>query len=193
MNIEITPPAQLKVTLSGAELAESGLSYNDLDYKNEDSKRFLWSLIQRARGNGFDRSAFSKMIIEVFPAPDGGCVIYFTCTAEAGRSGAKLRLHRTESRTEIFSFADSDDLIDAVRAVGSMYPEKAARLSSTLYLTDGGYRLLVSGRGGIGEISLVLGEYGKRCGSDSAAAAYLSEHGKILADGNAFARVGGFA
>ncbi len=191
LNIEITSPVQLKVTLTSGDLALNGLSYNDLDYASDTTKKFLWSLLRQANEKqGFKYCSFEKMLIEVFPSPGGGCVIYFTCMDEkVPGDRAKLRLKRSKGEPSIYEFKDSSDLLDAMKVIANKYSDTPSAPRSTLYLLNGSYRLIIYPALS-SDVTFILSEYGKKTGSGSAAAAYLSEHGKVLADGDAFFKIG---
>ncbi len=195
LNIEIISPLQLKIEMSADELKRHGLSYNDLDYNDEITRAFLLELLKTAnKENGFKYLCFSKMLIEVFPSPGCGCIIYFTCVEEKVQDKKdKLRLKRSKGNPYIYEFSSSADLLDAMKAVAKIYKQAEIPADSALYLIDGEYKLVLYPNGEYAkDIIFILGEYGKKTAGTAAAAAYLSEHGKVLAESNAVEKIGGF-
>ena len=58
------------------------MTYEQLDYANEPTRRMMEALLRSAGGvTGFDGGK-GRLLIEVFPAPEEGCVIYFTRLGE---------------------------------------------------------------------------------------------------------------
>lgn len=195
LNIEIISPIQLKIEMSAEELKRRGLSYKDLDYNDEITRAFLLDLLKTAnKENGFKYLCFSKMLIEVFPSPGCGCIIYFTCVEEKARDKkTKLRLKRCKGNPYIYEFSSSTDLLDAMKAVAKIYKQTGVPADSALYLIDNEYKLVLYPTEEYADnIIFILGEYGKKTAGTAAAAAYLSEHGKVLAESNAVERIGGF-
>ncbi|HIZ16690.1 MAG TPA: adaptor protein MecA [Firmicutes bacterium] len=195
MNIEIISPLQLRIEMSADELKRYGLSYKDLDYNDGITRAFLLELLKTAnKENGFKYLCFSKMLIEVFPAPGCGCIIYFTCVEEkAQNKKAKLRLKRNKVKPYIYEFLNSTDLLDAMKAAAKIYNQSDTPIDSALYLIDGKYRLVLYPTGDCAkDVIFLLDEYGMKTDGTPAAAAYLSEHGKVLAENHAVEKIGRF-
>ena len=132
------------------------------------------------------------MLIEVFPSPGCGCIIYFTCLDKKGtEKNSKLRLKRNKVKPYIYDFDSSTDLLDALKAVAKKYSQSEMPAESSLYLIDGKYKLILYPNGEYAkDVIFILGEYGRKTDGSAAAAAYLSEHGKVLAESSAVERIG---
>lgn len=180
--------------MSAEELKQHGLSYKDLDYGDEAARVFLLGLLKRANEeNGFKYRCFSKMLIEVFPSPGFGCVIYFTCVEEREPDKkSRLRLKRRRGSPYIYEFENSTDLLDALRALAKAGIHMDTEADSVLYLIDGRYRLVIYPAGEYKSSMLfILEEYGRKVSGSAASEAYLSEHGKVLAEGDVVEKIGG--
>ena len=109
MNIFFESPHRLKIELSGTDLSELGITYDELDYKSERTRSVVHELLHRIGAeNEFDPSG--KMIIEIFPRGDDGCTMYFTSVRESALAVKRRRLHDVS----VWEFDSADSLISAM-------------------------------------------------------------------------------
>lgn len=205
MHIYLEEPGRLKITLTGAELRRFSLSYDQLDYDDPATRRALGALMAEASAETGFAFQPGRLLIEVFPAPAGGCEMYFTLLADpdgpspgAGeglQSGTaavarqrKLRLKRPAGAAYTFEFENADHMLAAME---QLYSTPAAGADSDLYAWGNRYRLILRPRQGERFSPLVLGEYSAAFYHTAAAAAYTAEHGRLLAGGRAVHMVGG--
>ena len=67
---------KLKVILTSDDMKKLNISAEDLDYQKTSTKRVVWEILDKAKQTeGFD-SDNSKLYIQVFPSPDGGCEMF---------------------------------------------------------------------------------------------------------------------
>ena len=64
--------------MSSDDLSLFGLTYHQIDYGNCLTKLMIDRLMSFCQSVFSKKYTGSKVLIEVFPAPKGGCVIYFT-------------------------------------------------------------------------------------------------------------------
>ncbi len=164
MQIQMESTDALRVELTARELARFGLTYERLDYADRRTREMLRTLLRgAARVTGFARRP-GRLMIEVFPAPGRGCLIYFTQPAPG--EGAEP--------PGVYAFASSEALLAAVATLPPDAPP------SELYERDGQYYLVLAARPGG-----ALLEYGSALPADPARLAALREHGRLLAAPNA--------
>ncbi|HIZ84561.1 MAG TPA: adaptor protein MecA [Firmicutes bacterium] len=202
MHISLEEPGRLKITLTGAELRRFSLDYEQLDYENPLTRRALSALMAEASAETGFRFQPGRLLIEAFPAPGGGCELYFTMLADPDGPAAdiqparafpvsgerRLRLRRTGGAVYTFEFAGADDMLAAMEQLYSR-PETAAA-ESDLYIWGDGYRLIYRPRPEDRFAPRQMEEYASAVYRTAAAAAYTAEHGRLLAGGRAVARVG---
>ena len=198
MHIFLEEPGRLKITLTGAELRRFSLSFDQLDYENPATRGALMAEASAETGFVFQPG---KLLIEAFPAPAGGCDLYFTVLDEAqevpsspsGRPEShlpaqrKLRLKRSNA-AYTFEFVSADDMLAAMEQLYGC-PDTAAA-ESDLYVLDSRYRLIFRPKTGERFSPLTLGEYASAFFHTAAAAAYTAEHGRLLAGNRAVGVVG---
>lgn len=78
MEFVLVDSDKLKVSLTQKDLEEMGISYESIDYSDENTRKALVSLLEKGRAQTGFNPRRAKLYIEVFPSQDGGCVIYYT-------------------------------------------------------------------------------------------------------------------
>ncbi|OJU18616.1 MAG: hypothetical protein BGN88_00570 [Clostridiales bacterium 43-6] len=182
MNIELVEPQRLRISLQSTDLKSLDLTFDEFDYENPRIKRVLWSLLSDAsKQTGFTVGK-GKLLIEVFPAFTGGCIIYFT----------QLEIEKTKTRVKtkktvpcIYRFDDCDSMLSAVCRLKT---DTDIIDKSSLYLLDGHYMLVIYPKAGfIGSLGAVLNEYGCKV---TVHESFLSEHATLLQETKAIENIG---
>jgi negative regulator of genetic competence, sporulation and motility len=180
VKIDLLKNGCLKILLTEDELRDFNLTFEALDYNNENTRSALHQLLEKARRQtGFDASG--SFIIEALPV-DGGCMLLLTPTCDNRR----VRMKRVAG-PYIYELDDADSVLHFAESVG----EHAAPLyGSSLYRFDKGYRLvLYPGAPLSREMGNILGEFARPAGEGDAAAAYTAEHGESIVVGDALNRL----
>lgn len=173
MKIECIGQNSMKATLTKADMERYHVTYEELDSESRATKSLILSILTRAKlQTGFDASS-GKLLVEVYPSEDGGCVFAFSIL-DASHSKPDV-----PENPLVFAFEEIDPLFSCCRRV------KQEMLSSIrgscLYRTNNGYVLLVfPNRGCSGPISRLLLEYAKPLKSGKYVRAYYAEHGQPL-------------
>lgn len=160
MKIESPAGNKIVVELSEQDMLELDITYEELDYSTSETRRVIWTLLDRAgKQLGKDIDPTKRMMIEALPCLDGGCTVCFTILGEA-KEKEKLSprgiLRSPECIT--YEFDGADSLLDARRALGT---EKS--LPGELYTLDGRYRLIFSQLGDNRRAKRILAEYALPC------------------------------
>lgn len=191
MNILLEQEGRLKVTLSREDLLRFDMTYEQLDYANESTRRMMEALLHSAQEViGFEPGQ-GRLLIEVFPAPEEGCIIYFTKLSETPECSVAHRFrlrHVSRKQPAVFRFADSGSLLDAI---GILHDSGQTPPDSSLYTLAGDYRLILFLKEEQQHSTrLLLQEYGREMPVTRAAMAYLREHGTLLCGSNAVEQIG---
>lgn len=171
MNIQKEASGSLKVELSVSELHHFHLTYEQLDYQDKKTKAMLKAILESAgRMTGFD-SCQGKMLVEVFPAPGKGCIIYFTKQEQKGK-----RYRR--KLPAVYSFDTAEAMLCGMECLA-----ETPDIQSELYRLNNRYLLILH------EKSTSLVEYGNLQPAGRLQLAYIREHGQLLAAPRAVATV----
>ncbi|MFT9078694.1 adaptor protein MecA [Ethanoligenens sp.] len=188
MNIEKLSPDKLRVTLESAELDRYDLDYISINNESPGTKRMLKDILFEAFSSvGFSTKG-SRLLIEVLPGKNEGCVLYLTkveTTGEKRAADAPAR-HKVKAAPQSYLLV-CRTLEDAINAVGrfSGYPDIPLRRSA-MYCVDGQYNLVFSpvrfGLDGMRLNALLaeLSEYGKADAATPLREAVMAEHGSTI-------------
>ena len=190
---------KLKVILTSDDMKKLNISAEDLDYQKTSTKRVVWEILDKAKQTeGFD-SDNSKLYIQVFPSPDGGCEMFVIKNDTKYRvniRGAASRSYRPKAdipeKLGIYSLLDFDELCELCKllTVNSPY------IKTNLYREDNGKYILFMFPSAIpgylhsqsrvsGKLPPFTSEYGQVHETTQRALAYVKEHCKTIAEGNA--------
>ena len=162
-----------------------GLTYEQIDYQNQKTKDMLKDILYGAKQlTGFSSNG-CKLLIEVFPAPMGGCIVYFSNTINTAQNLKRLKIKHKSFSPQVYKFENSDDLLAAMNAVHDIRDE---HLQSELYLHEKKYYLVIWAND-IQPISGILNEYSSVESSPLIISAMLSEHAELLAAPDALSRI----
>ena len=149
MDIHPIEPGKLKITLTGYDMEQLKLTYEQLDYDDPRTRGVLWELVKTS-GNQEQFSRCGRLLIEVFPAPHSGCMIYFTALKRQAVKHVPIKpesLKLCEKYIYSYSFAGFSELQSAVSGVISVaIPacEECQIPDSRLYRHGGRYHLVFS-------------------------------------------------
>jgi negative regulator of genetic competence, sporulation and motility len=193
MKIEELSEDRIVVELSAQDMADLEISFEELDYSNIETRRVIWTLLDRAgRELGRDIDPSGRMMIEVIPRKIGGCVMHFTLIGLTKRIDPQKRPPRAgNSASQYLSFAfDSiDPVLDCARAYmnfGSPPPEYSA-----LYEKDGQYRLLIIPGRRPRALCALFQEYGELLPGGALTAAATREYWKEIVSTYALEKIAG--
>ena len=185
--MELTPigKEKLEITLTKKDMERFRLTAERLDYKNTETRRAVWTILDKAKQQtGFD-AAKGQIRIDALPGKSGGCVIFITKT-EKEMNGAKEQEAREKTHTAVYSFSCLAHMLAASRFLR----ERAYRGESAAFAEaekNGKYYLALSGQEknphAVFE-SMFVSEFGKKLASEHALA-YIKEHGICICEKNA--------
>lgn len=139
MKIKSPSEDRIIVELSAQDMQELDITYEDMDYSTSETRRVMWTLLDRAgKQLGRDIDPAKRMMIEAIPGVCGGCTVSFTILEK----GCPQRSIIKPSEYLTFEFENADCLLDAAGAL--IYDGKT---ESSLYTNGVSYRLTVCGTG----------------------------------------------
>lgn len=186
VNIEMIGPDKLRVVLNLGDLNRYELDYSSIRSESPETRELVRDILAQAKSDTGFSTRNSKLLIEVVPGKNKGCVLYLTrlpLTTHL-RTGRQEPDTRSKSGEYILSCTTFDDTIGAVSCFAA-YPDIPLRKSS-LYDCDGRYHLIFApvrpGLDGQRLASLLasLSEYGSAQQADPIREAMLAEHGRAI-------------
>lgn len=178
MKIEANGNEQIKVALSEADMNALDITYEEMDYANIETRRVIWTILDEARQSlGKPIDTDGKLLIEVAPANDGGCVLCFTAMPD-GTKAQKRMIMKKDAEPLLFRAADGDSFLDAL----GLLKKSGDRLKSYNAYSFGGKYFLIL----FPELTCspywtyLLSEYGEVCVRPREELSAVFEYGKQL-------------
>lgn len=186
MTIELTSNDTLKIVLNRHDMRRLNITFDQLDYENQETRSILKELLSDAgRLTGFS-SKCAQMLIEAFPGPDGGCLLYFTKLPASrqtlsSHSGLKIKKEPAASPApqHIFEFSCCSDMLAGTDFLERQKLYKSP-VHSSLYVRGDAYRLVLGWEVSREEAESCLCEFGKYVGQGPHAAAVTAEHWRLI-------------
>lgn len=172
MRMEAIDSYRIAVELTCEDLKELNITFEEMDYGNIETRRVIWTLLDKARKTlHCDIDPSGRMLIEAVPMPDGGCILQFTLP-----QGDIIHAVRPclAGESLVYEFKSSEDLLKASQRMA----ETGEKLDSELYLSpdDKYYRLIVHPNAPVNSVSMILSEHGELCGKGEFISAFTREH-----------------
>lgn len=181
MKIELLDDKTVKVVLSNADMVHFNITYDDMDYKNPDTKRVILQLVDQIKREVSVDLSTGKLFIEAFPYADGGCILYVNLIdINSGKSKPGSHRYKTSFDTPIiFCFKDINALAGLSKRLISQFGHII--LKNSLYLYHDKYYLLIYTYFKMDDQLLhLLTEYGQFYGKGSFVSSLVQEHAKEL-------------
>lgn len=179
MNIEYKNDKTIKIVLTNEDLNKYNITYSELDYKNEKTKKFLSSILKQ-----FENKNKSKIFIEAYPTNDNGCLLYINFI-----DNKLLNKNDTTFDTPlIFKFSNLEILN---KTCNKLFNENLHMIiKSCLYFYNDEYYLSLYSYCRMEEnLCYILKEYGTFIGKGSVFSSFLQEHSNQLLPENAIETV----
>lgn len=183
MHIYFDSPQQFKVELDRRDMDELDITFQQMDYNDEHTREVLQGLLKRiGLPGGFDALS-GRVMIEVFPRANDGCLVRFTSVgSHDGQPTVHMR--RVKSEPAVYQFDGADEMLAAIAALRG-----GESLLCELYLIEGKYRAVVYIDRDEKRAPHILGEFGSKLAKGAATAAFTAEHGVLISE-NAVTDIG---
>jgi len=179
LKIEAIGEEKILVALSDKDMNELDITYDEMDYSNIETRRVIWTILDEAkRSLGKSIDTDGRILIEVTPGDDGGCIMCFTTMPVTDYKSKKKLIMKKEAEPLLFRALDENAFLDALkvlRAVSGSY--KSFEIFSyykNLYIVI--YPKIT----GTDKISYILSDFGDISFGENELLSHISEYGKIL-------------
>ena len=136
MNITVSGKNRVEAELSEEELALYGITYDELDYGNVETRRVLWTLLDDIKKRYDVGIALSgRLLIEAIKETKNIYRICFTSLSPKEDRPSLKQLIKCPNPPVVAEFMCFEDIVSAVRNISEEY-------ESDLYEKDGKYRLV---------------------------------------------------
>ena len=113
MKIEAIGEEKILVALSDKDMNELDITYDEMDYSNIETRRVIWTILDEAkRSLGKPIDTNGRILIEVTPSDDGGCIMCFTTMPAADYKSKKKLIMKKDLEPIIFKAFNSDAFLD---------------------------------------------------------------------------------
>ncbi len=156
MNITVRNEYRVEALLSAEEMKIYGITYEEMDYGNTETRRVLWSLINDIKKlSGVAITLSGKLLIEVIKENSGNIRICFTMLPDREDDPKSVKqLVKCETLPVIAEFNNIEDVITVAGAV-------EINADSMLYECNGKYRMMFyAGLTEKGKLAAVTAEFG---------------------------------
>ena len=180
MTITLNSPNRLKICLNSNEA-------NALNLRNTHSysvKQALLPLLAQAQLETGFYPQRAKLIVDILPEENGGCVLLFTAVY-----GVQITPGKSSIEPEVYAFSSSVGLCAALLGLYKHYAHRIYK--SALYFWHGEYRLIIKALDYLDQQSTrFIADFANLVGTDEILAAYICEHGKEIMAENAVEHIG---
>jgi negative regulator of genetic competence, sporulation and motility len=183
LTIELIDKKTVRIFLSFDDMQQLCITYDQMDYKDPDTKRVILNLLQRVREQTSIDLSEGKLFIEAFPHSEGGCVLYVNVVnPQMPIPLSKPKRYKNNFNTPIiFEFGNIDNVINVCDKLFNQYSHLI--LKSSLYLLDQKYMLLIYTYFKMDDkIVALVSEYGQLVGKGAVKGSFIKEHAKPIVD-----------
>ena len=178
MKMEPLNSGCLKIWMTHAEMERWGLSFDTMDIHDTATRYAICKLLKIARRR-HDFATEDGLTVEVLPV-DTGCLLLLT--------PSHLPLDSPTAQPTVYLIETSDDLLNLGYSLSHLSPTVLP--SASLFATENRYHLILYSDGlATAPCERLISEFGERVAGGFAAAAYVEEHGRTLAIGDALQRL----
>lgn len=179
MNIQADGNEKITVTLSHQDMNELDITYDEMDYSNIETRRVIWTVLDEAkRVLGKPISTDGRLLVQVSPADDGGCLMLFTQIPIPESNSKKRLVMKKEAEPVLWKAFDCNAFLDAVKLLKA---HNQFTRSFEVYLYKNKYYIIIHPKPTFGErLDRLLCEYGEAQESDKGSISRLYEYGKPL-------------
>lgn len=169
MRIEHIGRSTVKITVSGRELARSGLTVSDIDGKSPLAVMLLSGLVEKV----YPGCDIGKLNAEVFHTGDSGCILYLSKTSEEQVDSFVKTVITADSVEKLISLCGLLSRMDIDAGSSIVVGEKSA------------LRLIVSLPDDHPALTGMLMRRAELVRGDSHVIAHIMEHGRVIVPANA--------
>lgn len=179
MNIQADGDEKIAVTLSHQDMNELDITYDEMDYSNIETRRVIWTVLDEAkRILGKPINTDGRLLVQVSPADDGGCLMLFTQMPLLESSSKKRLIMKKDAEPMLWQAFNCDAFLNALNVLKKH--TKHTR-SIECFSFKNKYYIIIHPRPSFSEkIDRSLCEYGEATEGDRVSIAKIYEYGTPL-------------
>ena len=179
MKIEAISDEKILVALSDKDMDELGITYDEMDYSNIETRRVIWTILDEAKHSlGKPIDTDGKILIEVTPSDDGGCIMCFTSMATADYKSRKKLVMKKEVEPLLFKSLNEDAFLDTL-AILDTQKDLLKNFHAYLYRKKI-YLIIYPEISKADRIAYILSDFGDVLFGESELLSHIFEYGKVL-------------
>ncbi|MBQ4103359.1 MAG: adaptor protein MecA [Clostridia bacterium] len=179
MKIEAISDEKILVALSDKDMDELGITYDEMDYSNIETRRVIWTILDEAKHSlGKPLDTEGKILIEVTPSDDGGCIMCFTAMPGADYKSRKKLVMKKEIEPLLFKALNEDSFLDTLKILDT---KNDLYKSFHIYLYRKNiYFVIYPEISKADKIAYILSDFGDVLFGDSELLSHIFEYGEAL-------------
>lgn len=179
MKIEAISDEKILVALSTKDLSELDITYDEMDYSNIETRRVIWTILDEAkRSLGKPIDTDGRILIEVTPSDDGGCIMCFTSMPLTDYKSKKKLIMKKDAEPLLFKALNSDAFLDAIKILENN--SDSLRNLEMFSFKKNLYFIIYPKITGINKISYILSDFGDIFLEENELLSHITEYGKRL-------------
>lgn len=179
MKIEANGEERITVTLSHEDMHRLDITYDEMDYSNIETRRVIWTVLDEAkRVLGKPINTDGRLLVQVSPADDGGCLMLFTQMPPLESKSKKRLIMKKDCEPILFQPFDENCLLESIKKLKDL---KNIIKDIELFDFCKNYFMIIHPKIAFSEnIEFSLCEYGETETGNKKGIARLYEYGKKL-------------
>lgn len=118
MKIEADGEEKIAVTLTERDMQDFDITYDEMDYSNIETRRVIWTILDEAkRVLGKPINIDNRLLIQVSPGEDGGCIMHFSQLQDHGSHIKKRLVMKKDTEPVVFCAFDCNSFIESVSLI----------------------------------------------------------------------------
>ncbi len=120
MKIEANGDEKISVILSPGDMSDLEITYDEMDYSNIETRRVIWTILDEAKkvlGKPIDID--NRLLIQVSPEDDGGCLLQFTRLPDSTENKKKRFVLKKDAEPLLFCPMDTNAFIESLAILKS--------------------------------------------------------------------------
>ncbi len=177
MELILINDSKLKIMLSPSDMKEYDISCDRVDYRQTETRRAFWCILDEAKHRtGFD-AASEKVYIQMYPSKEGGCEMYVTKLGFTSPSEDTVDLAKASISELAFCFSELKPLLMVCRQLDHIGLSDAG----DVYRNDKGYYLFLDTSAAHPDSFAFISEFGDK-EDPGHLRAYVSEYASLLCE-----------
>ena len=178
MKIEADGEEKIAVTLTERDMQDFDITYDEMDYSNIETRRVIWTILDEAkRVLGKPINIDNRLLIQVSPGEDGGCIMHFSQLNDSHLHQKKKLVMKKDAEPVVFCAFDCNAFIDATEIIKDV---PAGNTAEYFAMNENYYIIIHPTPGQTEKLMTQLCEFGEVSLACKKELAQIYECGKIL-------------